>query len=471
VFPATPVQQETWTNGSDGLWRFMPSIAVDQNGNTAIGYSTSSSSMFPGIRYAGRLAGDPPNDLSQGEAIIFNGPGSESDPNGRWGDYSMTTIDPADNVSFWHVNEYEATTGSFNWHTRIGEFRFAPVSCTPGWSAGGALPSIGVRSVGVFFPANGKFYAMGGRSADTAGSDFTHPFEYDPVANTWTTKSATYADNQVNNMACGVLAVSGTPYIYCVGGSAAGQTTATARVFFYNPATDTATVLTAADNWPGDAAGTILPGGFAVTGNKMYILGGFNINVASTNQIYSFDPTAGVGAKWTLAPVTTPGGIMYAPTTAISGIVYVGGASDYQGGTVVDTTTSFSFNPTTNTVSSIAPIPRATGETRALNFNGQMYVMGGGRVAPNPSTEVDIYNPGTNSWSTGLPFTNARRNFPTDTNGTDHIWLAAGYEPSAPAADMEIFQCASPLSITSAVSRKFPCANSFDVGLPLTGTH
>ena len=61
----------------------------------------------------------------------------------------------------------------------------------------------------------------------------------------------TLPDNQMNNMACGVLTVSGTPYIYCVGGSAAGQTTATARVFFYNPATDTATTLTGADNWPG----------------------------------------------------------------------------------------------------------------------------------------------------------------------------------------------------------------------------
>ena len=87
--------------------------------------------------------------------------------------------------------------------------------------------------------ATGRFYAMGGRSADTAGSDFTHPFEYDPATNAWVTKTATYPDNQVNNMACGVLTVSGTPFIYCVGGSAAGQTTATARVFFYNPVTDT----------------------------------------------------------------------------------------------------------------------------------------------------------------------------------------------------------------------------------------
>jgi len=249
-------------------------------------------------------------------------------------------------------------------------------------------------------------------------------------------------DNTMNNMACGVLTLGGTPEIYCVGGSAAGQTTATARVFYYNPVTDAVTTLTAGDNWPGNM-GTILPGGFAETGNKMYILGGFNIGVSSTNQIWSFDPNAAVGSKWTLAPVTTPEGIMYAPTCAIGGIIYVGGASDYQGGTVVDTTNSFSFNPASNTTGSIAAIPRATGETRGLTFNGLMYVMGGGRVAPNPSTEVDIYNPGTNSWSMGVPFNTARRNFPTDTNGTDHIWLSGGYDSSGivPLASMEIFNC------------------------------
>src|SRR5439155_8105363 len=88
------------------------------------------------------------------------------------------------------------------------------IPCTPGWSAGGNLPSVGVRSVGVFFPAIGKFYALGGRSSDSVGSDFTHPFDYDPVPNTWTTNSVTYTDNQVNNMACSVLNVSGTDYIY-----------------------------------------------------------------------------------------------------------------------------------------------------------------------------------------------------------------------------------------------------------------
>src|SRR5262245_5726341 len=355
-FPATPVQQQTWTNAGDGLYRFMPSISVDNAGNAAIGYSTSSSTSFPGIRYAGRLASDPPGNLGQGEAHMFDGTGSQTNGS-RWGDYSYLSIDPSDNMSFWHVNEYLAANGA-SWHQRIGKFNFvgggqsptptAAPSATPTstpssciWSAGPDMPTPLIRAVGVFFPTNGNFYTMGGRTADTAGSDFQHALQFTPGSNSWMQRPSTFPDNQMNNMACGVLTVSGTPQIYCVGGSAAGQTTATGRVFAYNPVTDTATTLTG-DNWPG-AGGTTLPGGFAVANNKLYILGGFTINVASTNQIWEFDPTLGVGAKWTQR-TNTPEGIMYAPTCTINGIIYVGGASDYVGGTVVDTTNSFSFN-------------------------------------------------------------------------------------------------------------------------------
>jgi plastocyanin len=327
-------------------------------------------------------------------------------------------------------------------HCVIGMTGVVNVSggCAPsGWSAGPDMPTVLVRAVGVHFQADANFYTVGGRTADTAGSDFQHVLQYNPTSNSWTQMASTLPDNQMNNMACGVLTVSGTPLIYCVGGSAAGATAATARVFTYDPVTDTPALL-GSDDWPGDAAGTILPGGFTVANNKLYILGGFNINVASTNEIWEFNPNAAAGSRWT-QKVNAPEGIMYAPTCTIGGTIYVGGASDYQGGTVVDTTNSFSFDPVANTIGAIAAIPRATGETRGLNFNGQMYVMGGGRVAPNPSTEVDIYDPGTNSWTIGVPFTTARRNFPTDTDGITRIVLSGGYASDGvtPLASTEIF--------------------------------
>jgi hypothetical protein len=129
TFPATAAQQQDWSNGNDGLWRFMPSIAVDQNGNMAIGYAVSKGDpdgIHPGIRYAGRLETDPPNDLGQGEAVMFEGIGSQAA--NRWGDYSMTTIDPSDGMTFWHANEYY----NAGWKTRIGKFNFvAGASPTP----------------------------------------------------------------------------------------------------------------------------------------------------------------------------------------------------------------------------------------------------------------------------------------------------------------------------------------------------
>ena len=130
TFPATPVQQQSWTNGGDGLWRWMSSIAVDANGSVAIGYSTSSPTLEPSIRYAGRLASDPINDLGQGEAIMTAGGGHQTHSSGRWGDYSMLTIDPSDNLTFWHVNEYYPVTASASWFTRIGKFAFAPGAIT-----------------------------------------------------------------------------------------------------------------------------------------------------------------------------------------------------------------------------------------------------------------------------------------------------------------------------------------------------
>jgi FG-GAP-like repeat len=129
-FPASPVQQQNWTNGNDGLWRWMPSIAADQNGNVAIGYSASSPAQFPSIRYAGRLAIDAMNNLPQGEAIMTVGGGAQLSGMGRWGDYSMTTVDPSDNKTFWHVNEYYPTTDDGSWFTRIGRFNF-PTGAVP----------------------------------------------------------------------------------------------------------------------------------------------------------------------------------------------------------------------------------------------------------------------------------------------------------------------------------------------------
>ncbi len=111
--------------------RWMGSLAMDHAGNIALGYSVSdATSVYPSIRYTGRLASDPPGTLPQGEGTIINGGGSQTDP-ARWGDYSAMSVDPLDDCTFWYTQEYIQTTGSWNWRTRIAAFKFPNCSLGP----------------------------------------------------------------------------------------------------------------------------------------------------------------------------------------------------------------------------------------------------------------------------------------------------------------------------------------------------
>ena len=126
------------TYAPDSGYRWMGSMAQDQQGNMALGFSLSSSSLHPEIHYTGRLAGDAAGQMTQGEGTIINGAGSQIGGSTntptltRWGDYSMMSVDPSDDCTFWYTTEYIATNGAFNWHTRIGSFKFPGCGSTTG---------------------------------------------------------------------------------------------------------------------------------------------------------------------------------------------------------------------------------------------------------------------------------------------------------------------------------------------------
>lgn len=107
----------------DGIHRWMGSIAMDKFGNLGLGYSVANETVYPGIRYTGRLRGDPLGTMPLGEAVLINGSGSQLTTNSRWGDYTSMNIDPTDDCTFWYVNEYYETTSLAGWQTRIGSFR------------------------------------------------------------------------------------------------------------------------------------------------------------------------------------------------------------------------------------------------------------------------------------------------------------------------------------------------------------
>jgi hypothetical protein len=120
-------QQGTYAPG-DGIHRWMGSAAMDKNGGIGLGYSVvNGTTVFPGIRYTGRLAGDPPGQMTLGEGVIVNGSGVQTTTNSRWGDYTSLNVDPVDDCTFWYVNEYYTAAGQASsaagWQTRIASFK------------------------------------------------------------------------------------------------------------------------------------------------------------------------------------------------------------------------------------------------------------------------------------------------------------------------------------------------------------
>jgi hypothetical protein len=122
----TPSVFQTGTYAPDTLARWLGSIAMDQNGNILVGYSTSgtSSPYYPGIRVAGRAPADQAGSLQPETTLVF-GNGSQTGGLNRWGDYSSMAIDPMDDCTFWFTTEYLKASGSFNWSTRIAQIKFA----------------------------------------------------------------------------------------------------------------------------------------------------------------------------------------------------------------------------------------------------------------------------------------------------------------------------------------------------------
>lgn len=134
-------QQGTYS--PDDTYRWTGSIAIDRFSNIALGYSVSSSSVYPGIRYTGRFVDDPLGTMPWQETSLQEGGGSQTN-SGRWGDYTHMSVDPADDCTFWYVNQYAPDTYEIiDWYTRIGSFR-SPACNTVNLGAATEVSSKGV---------------------------------------------------------------------------------------------------------------------------------------------------------------------------------------------------------------------------------------------------------------------------------------------------------------------------------------
>jgi hypothetical protein len=141
----TVYQQGTFA--PDSNFRWMGSLAMDSNQDIALGYSVSSSSMYPAIYFTGRTTSDALGTMET-EAQIVAGTGSQLDTSNRWGDYTSMAIDAADDCTFWYTNQYYMTTATFDWSTQLASLKFPGCgTTTPDFSLS-PVPSTQTVTVG-----------------------------------------------------------------------------------------------------------------------------------------------------------------------------------------------------------------------------------------------------------------------------------------------------------------------------------
>ena len=114
------IYQEGVVGGGDAHHRSVTSVAMDGAGGIALGYTLTSSTVYPSIRYAGRRSWDTLGTMTYVDAVAQAGTGSQASYD-RWGDYSGIGVDPADDCTFWYTTEYMSGGSSA---TRVISFRF-----------------------------------------------------------------------------------------------------------------------------------------------------------------------------------------------------------------------------------------------------------------------------------------------------------------------------------------------------------
>jgi len=169
--------------------------------------------------------------------------------------------------------------------------------------------------------ADGKLYAIGGRTGPTAAVE-----AFDPVTNTW----ATVASLSVPRGGLGAASVGGL--IYAVGGRDGfqfGQGTIFGTNEVYDPSTDTWTALAPMPTPLSDVYATV---GFD---GKVYVLGGATGPTTVTGMVQIFDPTTNTWS--TGAPMPTPRAAAMAGVLCGQIVVFGG----YDGGSNLDQTETY----------------------------------------------------------------------------------------------------------------------------------
>jgi hypothetical protein len=293
----TPTVAQQSTFAPDSNYRWMGSVAMDQSGDLALGYSVSSGSLNPTIRYAGRLPTDPTGTLET-EVNVVTGSGSQTTGLTRWGDYSAMQVDPVDDCTFWYTQEYMKTNGTFNWNTRIANFKFPSCggAATPDFSIAAAPSSLTItqgtsgNNTITVTSLNG-FNSATTLTASGLPSGVTAAFSTNPV-----TPPANGTATSTLTLTASATAATGTATVTITGTSGSTTHTTTIALTVNAAATPNFTIAAA------PSALTVVQGGTGASTVTITSQAGFN----SATTLTTAGLPGGVTATYSTNPVTPP---------------------------------------------------------------------------------------------------------------------------------------------------------------------
>jgi hypothetical protein len=144
------------TNDANQRNYWIPTLMVSGQGHVAMGTSIAGTNERVNAFTTGRLVGDTLGTMRDGpggaalpgytaSSFAYNPPGDPGGPSRRWGDYSMTSLDPLDNMTMWTIQQY--TNGTNTYGVRVAQL-YAPPPATPATAVPNSVPN-GVPSQNV----------------------------------------------------------------------------------------------------------------------------------------------------------------------------------------------------------------------------------------------------------------------------------------------------------------------------------
>jgi len=152
--------ETTWSVRQQGTYapdehsRWMGSIMLNGSHGIGMGYSISSSTVYPGIRYCGQTASEYESAsgvLDYPEDLIHTGTASQTGAE-RWGDYAQLSVDPTDDGTFWFTTEYISSGRK----TKVASFQIGPIVPIADFTADNLLPCVDNTTVSFSSQSSGN---------------------------------------------------------------------------------------------------------------------------------------------------------------------------------------------------------------------------------------------------------------------------------------------------------------------------